>query len=314
MNPSRRTFLILGAGTFVVAGFPLLRGTRRRLVRRQVPVMGTIADLAVVTENAPSAQAAIDAALRELAFVDATMTRFRADSDVGRLNGGAGAVEVNPATAFVVARALQWAEATDGAFDPCLGRLAELWDVTHRHAPPPAEAWARLAGRRLFTEVDLDGHRVIVRDRDVALDLGGIAKGHGVDRAVEALRARGITDALVNVGGDLYALGRSEDGDPWRIGVRSAADPSRLTCTLDVEDEAVATSGDYFQGFDYAGRHYHHLLDPTTGAPRVTDRHSLTIRAADCLAADAAATALFGMDPEAAEAVARRQSVRVVPA
>ncbi|MHC4491905.1 MAG: FAD:protein FMN transferase, partial [Planctomycetota bacterium] len=95
-------------------------------------------------------------------------------------------------------------------------------------------------------------------------------------------------------GGDLYALGASEDGDPWRVGVRSAQDPTRLATTLTLTDMAVATSGDYEQFFKHQGEHYHHLLDPATGAPRKTKAHSLTVTAATCMTADAAATARFG--------------------
>jgi len=128
-------------------------------------------------------------------------------------------------------------------------------------------------------------------------DLGGIAKGYGVDRAVGALRDKRIENGLVNVGGDLYALGVSEDGDPWRVGVRSAQDPTRLATTLTLSDRAVATSGDYEQFFRHRGEHYHHLLDPATGAPRKTRAHSLTVTAATCMTADAAATARFGSVP-----------------
>src|SRR5690606_13732097 len=126
---------------------------------------------------------------------------------------------------------------------------------------------------------------------DLALDLGGIAKGYSVDRAVDALRRHGIEHALVNVGGDLYALGRSPDGDPWQIGVRAAAAPQQLAGTIALTDAAVATSGDYEQFFTHGGRVYHHLLDPATAAPRASSLHSVTVQAASCMSADAAATA-----------------------
>ncbi|MHC5052622.1 MAG: FAD:protein FMN transferase, partial [Planctomycetota bacterium] len=273
---------------------------RRRLVRRRVPLMGTLAELAVVHDDERVAHAALDAAFDELRAVDATMSRFRPESDVGRANRKAvhAPVPVTRPTAAVLATALRWAEATDGAFDPCLGRAVGLWDVTHRQTPPPAPRVRALAGRRLYRALELDTWRrepvVRFRDADVALDLGGIAKGYGVDRAVAALRDHGIRDGLVNVGGDLYALGASEDGDPWRVGVRSAQDPNRLATTLTLTDMAVATSGDYEQFFSHRGERYHHLLDPATGAPRRTEARSLTVTAATCMTADAAATARFG--------------------
>jgi thiamine biosynthesis lipoprotein len=235
------------------------------------------------------------------------MTRFRDDSEIGRANLGAArdAVRISPDTAAVLSEALRWAEASGGAFDPCLGRAIELWDVARRREPPPAEAVRAVAGRGLWRALDLDlgagRERVRFGDRDVRLDLGGIAKGYGVDRAVAALRERGIERAFVNAGGDLYAMGASEDGDPWQVGIQSASDPSRVERVLRVSDGAVATSGDYFQCFRHGGRRYHHLLDPASGEPWRTDGKGLTVLADRCLDADAAATAIFGAaDPGAA--------------
>jgi thiamine biosynthesis lipoprotein len=205
------------------------------------------------------------------------------------------AVPVAPATAAALEAALAWASASDGSFDPCIGRAVELWDVEHRTVPPPPGLVRRLAGRRLYRTLDLDRDRTTGRarvrfsDRDVEIDLGGIAKGYGVDRAVAALREWGITRGIVDVGGDLYALGRTADGEPWRVGIRSPTNPEGLVGTLDVADAAVATSGDYERFFMYHGRRYHHLMDPATAAPRLTPIHSVTIRAHSCLAADAGA-------------------------
>lgn len=301
-GPSRREFVALGVGALVVASIPLA-ARRRRLVQRTVPLMGTIADFAVVHRDPRYAHAAIDAALNRLRTIERVMTRFRDDSDVGRANLGAAreAVLVTRETGTVLAAALAWAERTDGAFDPALGRAMALWDVEHRHAPPPEAAIRRLAGRRLFRGLDLAtwrGHAAVrFAEGDRAIDLGGIAKGFGVDQAVAELREWGVQHAMVNVGGDLYAMGRSENGDPWRVGVRSPERADRLVATFDLEDAAVATSGDYLRYFEHGGRRYHHLLDPETGAPRVSAMQSLTVKAGDCMTADAAATACFGRDP-----------------
>jgi FAD:protein FMN transferase len=218
-------------------------------------------------------------------------------------------VPVSAATAAVVTEGLRWACVTDSRFDPCIGRASELWDVTQRAEPPQDAAVRRLAGRALHRGLELGrsaGSDVIVfNDEDIALDLGGIAKGYAVDRAVQTLRAWGVTDALVNAGGDLYAMGSSAEGDPWKVGIRSPSDPSRIARTLTLENQAVATSGDYEQFFEHGGRRYHHLLDPATAAPRVGGAHSLTIAADSCMTADAAATAVFGLPaPVAARVLA----------
>jgi FAD:protein FMN transferase len=305
-GPSRREFLALGIGAFVVASVPWAASRRATLVRRSIPVMGTIAEVAVVHRDERYAHGAIDAAFAELQRVERTMSRFRDDSEIGRANLGAaaGPVAISAATAAVILEGIRWAEASGGRFDPALGRAVALWDVANRDAPPAAGALRRLAGQDLYREVEVDTRAgaPLVRFHDdvVALDLGGIAKGYAVDRAVDALRDFGIRHALVNAGGDVYALGRSPEGDPWEIGVRSPTDPRRLAATLRLEDAAVATSGDYEQFFEHEGRRYHHLLDPVTAEPRLARSHSVTVEAANCMAADAAATTVFGCSPEEA--------------
>ena len=314
--PSRREALAVAIGVFVAA-VPMARRRPLAVVRRQVPVMGTVAELVVAHRDPAAAAAAIDAAVDALHLVERTMTKFHAGSDVGRANRLAATtgVPVADGTAAVLEDGLWWAEASGGTFDPCLAQASALWDVTRRHEPPPANDVRRLANRRLFRALEIERHagRSVVRfhERDLGLDLGGIAKGHGVDRAVAALRGCGIADALVGAGGDLFALGRSPAGEPWRIGIRSPDDPEGVGGTLAVEDSAVATSGDYAQYFVHGGRRYHHLLDPATGAPRQTAQHSVTVRARTCADADAGATAVFGMSPETAGALLARRGARL---
>jgi FAD:protein FMN transferase len=309
-TPSRREFLVLGAGIFTVSAVGLVRS--RQLIRRSVPVMGTIAEVTVVARSERAGHDAISAAVAELYEVQRLMSRFDAASDVGRANIMAARqdVEVSGATADVIAESLAWAALPGSCFDPCIGRAVEAWQVQERTTPPAASEFHRLAGRALHRQVRLAraGGRATVRfgDADVALDLGGIAKGYAVDRAVAALRDWGITDGLVNAGGDLYALGSSADGGPWLVGIRSPADPQRLAGTLHLQDRAVATSGDYEQFFDHGGMRYHHLLDPATAAPRIAGIHSCTVAADSCMAADAGATAVFGLgDNDARRVLAR---------
>lgn len=300
MNVDRREFLALGVGALAVASLPRALRRRDRLVRRQIPVMGTVAEVAVRHSDERWAQKAIDAAFAELRRVDRTMTRFDARSEIGRLNGAAGRYSktVSDDTAAVLVAALAWAQASDGRFDPCLGRVSELWHVDTRHAPPSAEELKGAAPGNHYRSLEVDRGGSVARaslDRgNVAVDLGGIAKGYGVDLAAQALRDLGVFHALVNVGGDLVALGVDENEEPWRVGVRSPDHLDEVVEVLRVSDRAVATSGDYLQYFRYGGKRYHHLLDPRTGEPRSTGMRSITVEAASCMAADAAATTLFG--------------------
>ncbi|MHB8837976.1 MAG: FAD:protein FMN transferase [Gemmatimonadaceae bacterium] len=307
---SRRTFLTLGAGALVVAALPLTsRRERRQVHRRTLPVMGTIAEVAVVHDDAARAQQALDTAFAELTRIDRLMTRYDAHSDVGRVNTSrvGDPVAVSAETAGVVLTALDWAVASDGAFDPAIEHVIAAWNVLERTSPPPASAYQRLAGRNLYRALELStrqGRPVIVRrDPDVGIDLGAIAKGYAVDRAGEALRAGGVTDGVVRVGGDLVALGAPPDAEAWRIGIRSPASEHVLIGEVDVSNGAIATSGDYQRFFMYRGVRYHHLMDPATAAPRRTPMHSITVHAATCMHADAAATTCYGMERGHAQAL-----------
>lgn len=319
-GPDRRTFIGVGLGAFALAAVPAGRslfGLRTRAARRSVPVMGTVAELVAVHPSEAHAHRALDAAIDALRRVDATMTRFRDDSDVGRVNSSAPgtAVTVSSETFRVVEEGIRWARLSDGAFDPALGRAAALWDPGRRTAPPEGAEVRRLAGGGLWRAVEVERGRstptIRLHDPRASLDLGGIAKGFGVDAAVRALEDYGVFRALVNAGGDLRAAGVAEDGEPWEVGVRdpeapwAPGEPIRVVAILRVTDRAVATSGDYQQAFDHGGRRYHHLLDPVTGEPRWSGSRTLTVVAGECMAADAAATALFGARAGAAEKLLR---------
>jgi FAD:protein FMN transferase len=271
----------------------------------------------VAHDDPAEAHAAIDAAIAALRRVDDSMSAFKPASDVGRANLGAarGPVAVSRETRDVLQESLRWADESQGRFDPCLGRATRAWDVTHRHEPPAEAAYSGLANRQLYRALELDTQsgRPIVRfhDEDVRVDLGGIAKGYGVDRAVACLREHGIAHALVGAGGDIYALGRSPAGEPWTIGIQSPDRPDALAASLRLEDAAIATSGDYRQFFEHEHRRYHHLLDPATASPRRTTERSVSIVADTTTAADAAATLAFGASSGEVDGILRRHGARV---
>ena len=140
-HPDRREFLTVGMGVFVALSLSAALRRHTNLVKRTVPLMGTIAEVQVAHRDERFAEDAIDAAIAELQWVERTMTRFRSDSDIGRANLGAGrdGVRVTAETAMVIAAALRAASASDGRFDPAVGAASELWDVLNRHEPPAGE-------------------------------------------------------------------------------------------------------------------------------------------------------------------------------
>lgn len=319
----RRAFLALGTGILGVAALPPLLRPRAALVHLSVPVMGTVAELAIPSPTERAARQVLQAAAAELRRVEGLMTRFSPDSEVGRFNasGDGAIVHLGPETSAVIAEALTWAELSDGAFDPTLESLSRVWDPAYHSRPPSRSELrvpaARSGGWRALASISADswpttpdGGATYLRHEDTGLDLGGIAKGYAVDQAARVLREHGVFSGLVNVGGDLMAMGEAPDGSPWRVGVRDPGEPGNVVRTVEVTDRGVATSGDYLRFFEHGGTRYHHILDPETRAPARSRVRTITVVADDVMAADAAATAAFVLGPAAAASVLARAAGR----
>ncbi|MGE3772666.1 MAG: FAD:protein FMN transferase, partial [Gammaproteobacteria bacterium] len=259
-------------------------------------------------------QAGIEQRLDE---VDAAMSTWRADSELSRFNAQAVTdwVAVSPALHVVLQTAAAISEITDGAFDVTVGPLVNLWGFgpDRRPSAPPADtalaaARARV-GHRLLHLADAPPR--VRKDRgDVYVDLSAIAKGYAVDRVADWLAATGYRDFLVEVGGEIRSRGRRADGSPWQVGVAwpdaGSADVARV---LPLGDTALATSGDYRQYFEFAGRRYSHEIDPVTGRPIAHALASVTVLDAACMRADALATGLLVLGPERGPALARRLGI-----
>ncbi|MET3668027.1 FAD:protein FMN transferase [Caulobacter sp. 1776] len=251
-------------------------------------------------------QRALDAIVRE-------MSPWEPLSDLSRYNRAAAGswTPLPPATATVLRRAIAVAEASGGAFDPTLGALTDLWGFGPRPfsgGPPLATDIAPLREAGGWKRLTLDGD-ALFQPGGLKLDLNGIAKGFGVDQAAAALDRAGVKSYLVEVGGELRGVGAKPDGQPWWVELErppphglAANDAERTVVALHAL--AVATSGDYRRFFDHDGRRYAHTLDPATGAPTINSTVSVTVLAEDCMSADAWATALTVMGPDAALAFA----------
>lgn len=266
-----------------------------------------------------------DAMRRErdlIAGIESELTQFGrdyyawGDGELARLDHAlstSGAFDASPAMAGLLASAQRIARASNGAFDPGVGPLVELWgfnDAEHPPTAPPADdaIAALLAESGSIADLVIEGNRIrAIGMHRFTLDLGGIAKGAAVDRIVDRLVSLRIAPALVNAGGDLRVVGEPPDRS-WRIGVKAPRGDGLLGTIVLRDGEAAFTSGDYERFYDYEGRRLHHILDPRTGAP-VRHTEAVTVIAADGLTADAAATALFVAGPAAWLQTARRLGI-----
>ena len=203
-------------------------------------------------------------------------------------------------------------QASGGAFDIALGEAVGAWGFGPDAADPARIRAALTAPRHAAgTALDLDvANRRARRLAPVALDLNGIAKGHGTDRLAETLRGFGLAAGLVGIDGEMRALGTRPDGAGWAIAIE-APDPDRRAplALLELADAAVATSGDYRHWVEVQGRRLSHTMDPRRGAPLIASPASVTVVARTCAEADAWATALMVLGPDKGAALARRSGL-----
>lgn len=241
------------------------------------------------------------------------MSTWERDSAISRFNRSeAGSRHtLEPEFNEVLACALGWAAASGGAIDPSIGTLVALWGFgAHADAspaPPSPAALARALDLVGWQRLALDAStRSVVQPGGVALDLSGIAKGFAVDHAADALRSVGLSDFLVEVGGELLAVGRRPGGGPWQVAVEAF---HGLTLPVPLADMAVATSGDRWHVREHQGRRWSHTLDPRTGTPSNHELASVTVLHRSCMQADALATVLTVLGPQEGEAFARHHGI-----
>ncbi|MFA7534675.1 MAG: FAD:protein FMN transferase [Desulfuromonadales bacterium] len=299
MSPAlkRTAIIVLLITLLLLAAVLRLRSAEpAAVVHRQRIMMGTVVEITARGADRARLEPAVAAAFAEMARIEALMGPA-AESDAARLSRAADSVEVAAETAEVIAFGLRMAAASSGAFDLTLGRLKALWAIESERprVPAAADIRAALAGTGPGA-LTLAGRRVSKSDPALAIDLGGIAKGYAIDRAIETLRRAGVNSASVNAGGDIRLLGDRGEG-PWRIGIEHPRRPGDLLAVVPLADRAIVSSGDYERYFEQDGRRYHHLFDPATGYPAAACQ-SVTVLAASAIEADVLATAVFVLGPE----------------
>lgn len=263
--------------------------------------MGTIVEITVLGPDKKSLLEAVDAAFAEIGRIEALMSSFREDSDVGRINrsAGGGPVAVDPEVYEVIERALEISGMSSGAFDITVAGIGGLWsfDPERPRIASPEEIAKRLP-LISWKDVVLDkpNHAVGLARAGMRINLNAIAKGYAVDRAIDALVRRGVEMAMVNAGGDLRVIG-SRAKRPWHVGIEHPRKPGNLIGWLPVTDRAVATSGDYEKFIEKNGKRYCHIIDPKTAKP-ASSCQSVTVVAGETWLADALATAVFVMGPK----------------
>jgi FAD:protein FMN transferase len=267
--------------------------------RRSQFLMGTLVEISVIEKDEKLAITAIQHAFREIRRLENLMSIHIPDSEVSKINQAAGKdrVPVSKELMVVIQRSLFWSEKTAGAFDITIGPAQELWNFD---APslPSKNSIADAIKKIDFRKIQLEEQNIFLPEKWMRLNLGAIAKGYAVDKAIDVLRKNKIQNALINAGGDLKSIGKRSDQLNWRIGLQHPRNSESLLASFSISGNAVATSGDYQKYFEQNGKRYHHILDPKTGYPATTGSMSATVIAKNVMDADALSTAIFVLGPE----------------
>lgn len=242
------------------------------VVTEQAYVFGTLVEVSVVDDSGSRAKPAIAAVLARFDQLHRKLHSWQ-PSDLSRLNAAFARRErtvIDPELAALLTDAAAISVQSGELFNPAIGQLIALWgfqsDTPQSRIPPVNEIMRRVKAAPHMSDLHIENGIAWSDNPAVQLDLGGYAKGYALDKAVRILKAHGIKNALVNIGGNLIALGQHGDR-PWRIGIQHPRRPGMLA-TLDLHDgEALGTSGDYQRFFEVGGTRYCHLIDPRTGYP-----------------------------------------------
>ena len=269
-SPHRRAIHLL----VLIAGLLLTACSRPPAVFQQESyVFGTRVEVLIYGEPEPRARAGANAVLAEFDRLHRMLHAWQ-PSELTTLNEAIAAGKRDIPVSAELAGLLRDAQAIaangENLFDPAIGSLIALWgfhnDEFKPIVPPPAEVEALVRANPRMSDLSIDGDRVSCRNRAVQIDLGGYAKGYALDRAAAILHQQGIDNALINIGGNVMALGRKGER-PWRVGIQHPRQAGALA-SLELRDgEAIGTSGDYQRYFEVGGRRYSHLLDPRSGYP-----------------------------------------------
>ena len=278
-------------------------------LRRAQMHMGTIVTITAVAPTEDKAQEAIGAGFQEIHRLEELLSTWIPTSELSKVNAEAGhrPVRVSTDTLILLTRSLEIARLTDGGFNVAIGPAVQAWNVTEAARIPDEGELDRLRPTVDWTRIQLDetASTVYLAGPNMRLDVGGIGKGFAADRAVVVMQAAGATGGIVALSGDIKAFGRLPDARAFRVGIQHPRSEQALLATIELDNEAISTAGDYERFFIRDGVRYHHILDPQTLHP-ARDCQSVTVIAKEGWVADGLDTGIFVMGPDRGMALIER--------
>ena len=255
--------------------------TKEPIYRQQSYVFGTLVEVTIWGENDARAQELVGKVLREFDRLHKDLHAWQ-PSELTKVNAAIAkgeAITTTPELAAMLQDAAKLSVQSNGTFNPAIGKLIALWgfqsDEFKPIVPAAEKIKALVNAKPSMADLKFDGAKITSSNREVQIDLGGYAKGYALDRAIDILKKEGTQNALINIGGNIIALG--ERGNrPWKIGIQHPRKPSAIAVMDLYGGEAIGTSGDYQRYFEKDGKRYCHIIDPSTGMP-VAEVQSVTV-------------------------------------
>ena len=271
------------------------------LVQRTVLLMGNRFDIGVVSSAKEQAEQAIEKSIAEIKRIEALLTTFSDDSQTNQINQNAGIkpVKVDKEVYALIERAQRISKLTQGAFDLSYGSLDKsFWNFDQKMTQlPSAEQALKAVGLIDYRNIVLEEGTVFLREKGMRIGFGGIGKGYAADRAKQVLQEEGFENGVVNASGDMNAWGVREDGQSWKVGISNPDSPQEIMAEFDLQNAAVATSGNYEKFVWIDGVKYSHTIHPKTGFP-IRGIKSVTVFAPFAELADALTTPIAVMGVE----------------
>ncbi len=261
-------------------------------------LMDTLVQMRAHGENA---DLAVEESMQRIREIEDLMSKTIETSDIYKLNNNPQTeIEIDQQSLNVLRKAVEYAEITEGDFDPTIGALVELWGVGTEAAAVPAESELEKAMANTgYHYLNLDDNSAEITKAGVKLDLGGIAKGYAAEEVKKVVQKYNVEHAFVNLGGNVLVIGDKVDGSPWKIGIQDPREGrGNVMAVVDAVDLTIVTSGNYERYFEEDGKLYHHIIDPKTGYPAENNLLSVSIISGNSFDADALSTAVYVMGLE----------------
>ncbi len=266
-------------------------------LKQQQDIMGTRVSVEFWHEDQLLRQECSDRVFTEMHRIDALMSPYRPESEISFINNNASItpIDISDEMSALIKRSLEFSDLSQGAFDITFASIGYRYD--YRKQKQPSDQFIKLNLPAIdYRHIKLKGKRLRFSNIGVRIDLGGIAKGYAVDRALEIVSNCGITEAMISAGGDSRILGKKR-GKPWVIGIQHPRKPDNLALVLPLSDTAISTSGDYQRFFINNGQRVHHIINPETGRS-ASQSWSTTVTGPDALTTDALSTTIFVLGAE----------------